>query len=181
MRRAKRANRDKAARVRLLAAEADRHLEAAIRRGARFDAKAVFIVTASGLVAGSSALRAAASPLASWAAIPIGFALLGVASAVWAFWARKIDVPDTRKIVDDHVDGSITPDELEDFLLEVRTKQVLARQEDSDKQAVAVTVGLVMLLLAVATLLTFVIIAGQTPSKEDPHATQAPAAAAIRR
>ena len=96
--------------MRLLAAEADKLLEAAIRRGARFDAKAVCIVTASGLVAGSSALKAAASPLASWTAIPIGFAMLGVASAVWAFWAGKIDVPNTRKIVDDHVDGPITKD-----------------------------------------------------------------------
>lgn len=179
MRKANRADRDKAARVRLLAAEADKHLEAAIRRGARFDAKAVFIVTASGLVAGSSALKAAATPLAPWAVIPIGFALLGVVSAVWAFWARKIDVPDTRKIVNDHVDGPITADDLEDFLLEVRTKQVLDRQEDSDKQAVAVAVGLIMLLLAVATLLAFIVIAGQTPAEREIHATQAPASAAI--
>lgn len=164
--------------MRLLAAEADKHLDAAIRRGARFDAKAVFIVTASGLVAGSSAVKAAVTPLAPWAAIPIGFALLGVASAVWAFWARKIDVPDTRKMVDDHVDGPITPVDLEDFLLEVRTKQVVDRQKHSDKQAVAVAVGLVMLLLAVVTLLAFVVVAGQTPSVGETHATQAPASAA---
>ncbi|NQX22828.1 hypothetical protein [Curtobacterium sp. VKM Ac-2852] len=179
MRRRKRTEIQRSARVRLLAAEVDRHLEAAIRRGARFDAKAVFIVTASGLVAGSSVLRAAASPLAPWAGIPIGFALLGVASAVWAFWARTIDVPDTRKIVNDFVEKPITPDELEDILLEIRTVQVLRREGDSDRQARIVTVGFVMLLLAVTSLLVFVLVAGQFPPEGEPYGTQTPTSAAI--
>lgn len=172
---------DRAARVRLLAAEMDKRLDAAVRRGTRFDTKAGFIVTASGIVAGSSALRAAASPLAVWAGVPIALALCGVAAAIWALWTRSIDVPNGRKIVNGFVDKPVTPEELEDSLLELRTKEVEARDAHADAQGEAVKTGFVMLALAVMALLLFVVAVGQIAPAGDTHGTQPPTPAAIER
>ncbi|MBT1669652.1 hypothetical protein KK092_09685 [Curtobacterium flaccumfaciens pv. flaccumfaciens] len=181
MKRRNKPDAHKPARVRLLAAEMDKRLDAAVRRGTRFDTKAGFIVTASGIVAGSSALRASASPLAAWAGVPIALALCGVAAAVWALWTRSIDVPNGRKIVNGFVDKPVAPEELEDSLLELRTKEVEARDAHADAQGKAVKTGFVMLALAVMALLIFVVAVGQTAPAGDTHGTQAPTPAAIGR
>jgi len=171
----------RAERVRLLAAEMDKRMDAAQRRGSGFDTKAGFILTASGLVAASTAVTAAASRVPALATVPIALALLGIAAAMWALWTRKIDVPDARSIVNDYVDRPMSPERLEDVLLEVRTQEVEKREEHNSGRAWAVTVGFVMLAAAVAALLVFVVIARQVAPAGDTHGTQAPTPAAIQR
>ncbi|WP_157000660.1 hypothetical protein [Leucobacter komagatae] len=169
----------RAARVRLLATEVDKRLDAALRRSAGFDTKAGFILTASGLVAGSSAVTASVSTVPALASIPISLALLGIGAAMWALWTRSIDVPDARKIVDDFVDQPVAPERLEDVLLEVRTKEVEARENHNTSRAKAVTVGFVMLAAAVSALLIFVLVARQVAPVGELNGTPTPTPAAI--
>ncbi|KIP51244.1 hypothetical protein SD72_16600 [Leucobacter komagatae] len=165
--------------MRLLATEVDKRLDAALRRSAGFDTKAGFILTASGLVAGSSAVTASVSTVPALASIPISLALLGIGAAMWALWTRSIDVPDARKIVDDFVDQPVAPERLEDVLLEVRTKEVEARENHNTSRAKAVTVGFVMLAAAVSALLIFVLVARQVAPVGELNGTPTPTPAAI--
>lgn len=169
------------ARVRLLAAEIDKRLEAALRRGAGFDTKAGFILTASGLVAGSSAVTAAASATPALATIPIAFALLGVGAAIWALWTRTIDVPDARKIVDKWAERPEPPEALEKVLLDVGTYEVEVREGHNSGRAKVVTAGFVMLAIAVAALLVFVVFARQVAPVGDTHGTPSTTPAVIER
>ncbi|PZE36948.1 hypothetical protein DEJ31_07310 [Curtobacterium sp. MCPF17_031] len=171
----------RAARVRLLLTEMDKRMEAAIRRGAGFDTKAGFMLTAAGLIAASSAVTATSSTAPALARVPTGLALLAVAAALWALWTRMVNVPDARSIVSGYVNRNASPEHLEDVLLEVRTQEVEAREAHNSHRAEAVTVGFVMLAAAVVALLVFVAVAPQQQPPGAPDATPTPTPAATER
>lgn len=166
------------ARVRLLAAEMDKRLEAAVVRSSGIETKAAFIVTASGLVAGSSALTSAPATLAVWSILPIVLALGGVSTSVRALWTRKVNVPDARRIINTYVDKPLTAKQLEDELFEVRTVEVEERENHNSARATIVTDGFVMLAAPITALLVFVVIVRQIDPSGDTHGPQLQTSAA---
>ena len=148
---------DRQARIRLLASEMERRLDASRERTRGIEMKAGTVITGAGIVAGSSALSADNAPARWLAIVPIMLAAAAVFCAVRALRALTIDVPDGRAIVEEYRNAAALGTAVEEVLLEVRTREIEQREEANDKRIPWVRYGSSILLAAVSSLLVVVI------------------------
>lgn len=89
--------------------------------------------------------------------VPLAYTVAAVVLAVVALWPRKLSVPSGPQMVAAWVYDDLTPAELEDRILEVKSREVAHRDEQNDAKAEWTRDGFVMLLAALVS--AFIVIA----------------------
>ena len=143
-------------RIRLLAAEIEGRLARSLDLTRSIETKSGFVAAAAGLVATGTVPTLADSSLWIVGVIPMALAAVTVAFATRALWPRTVSVPGARLLIDTYVESELTPEELEDHLLEVRTVEVENRDELNEARMKSMKVGFKFL---VACLAAFIIVA----------------------
>ncbi|UNK71729.1 hypothetical protein [Microbacterium sp. H1-D42] len=153
----RRSAEERAKRIRMLNAELDVRRVASSDRTKTIETKATFVVAVAALLASVTGLSLVTLETFLVGLIPLGLMVAAVASAMMALWPRKLDVPSARSLVDTQVESPKTADELDDFILEVKAKEITKRDDQTEERAKHtarafkfVFAGLVFTLLVVA-------------------------------
>jgi hypothetical protein len=87
-----------------------------------------------------------------------------VVVATVALWPRKIRLPSAREVVNRWVDDDgVTAEQLEDNVLEVKTKEVTFRNELNEKRSVLTNWGFSLLIAGLATTMLVVVLNTLSP------------------
>lgn len=169
-------------RIRLLQAQADIALAHSMERTRSIETKASFVVAGAGLIATALIPIAAAADsvlLAGLTIVPLAIAVFTIVYAVRAIRPLALEVPSPRHMIDQYLDSSLSADELEDYILEIRAVEVDKRDLLNDTRWKALRVGFRLLVASMISLVLFAAALGLSP-KEDfvgqtTPATQTPA------
>ena len=180
-----RAERNRVGRIRLLSAELATGLTRAIDRTRSIETKASFIAAAAGLVASATIPTVATGRYWFVAVVPLGLAVVTVIYAARALWPKSLEVSGARLLVDTYVDAEMTPETLEDHLLEVRAVEIEKRDESNIERTKRMTVGFSCLSLSLAALVLIAVLNatflkgnlhdGETSNTPNPTQTSGPA------
>lgn len=149
---------DRAQRVRLLSAELDESRNAAVERSRTTDTKASFLVVAAGFLAGVTGSELVSGETWFIGVVPLGLTLATVVVAAVVLWPRRLRVPSGPDMVKMWVDADMTPEVLEDHILEVKSKEVENRNKQNERKAGLTSWGFLLLIAAMASALAVVII-----------------------
>ncbi len=149
-------------RIRALSAELDVQRQTAVDRGKTQDSKASFVLVVVGLVASVASARLADSSLWVLALLPLIAALAAAAEAVVVLWPRSIKVVDASALTLAWVDSDQTQEQLEDYLLESKRKEILARDDRHRHSTPHLRSAFRLLIVSVAILFAVTIIDGFT-------------------
>lgn len=144
---------DRAARIRLLNAELEVHRTTAQERTRQTETKASFIVVAAGVLASAAGIELITTDTWLVGLVPFGLTIATVAVSTAALWPRPLRVPSARSIVNRWVDVDRSPDDLDDYLLEVKTAEVELRDEQNELRMKWTKRGFRLLLLSLVTVL----------------------------
>lgn len=122
-------------RIRILNTELDVRRVASFDRTKTIETKATFVVAVAALLASVTGLSLVTLDTFLVGLIPLTLMVAAVASAMMALWPRKLDVPSARSLVDTQVESPKTADELDDFILEVKAKEITERDEQTEERA----------------------------------------------
>jgi len=103
--------------------------------------------------------------------------IAAVASAMMALWPRKLDVPSARSLVDTQVESPKTADELDDFILEVKAKEITKRDDQTEERAKHTTRGFKFVFAGLVCTLFVVALNTLSPTwspDDKPQPSQAP-------
>lgn len=147
------AARARAARVSLLAKELDIQGARSVERTRTIETKAVYLLTATAVV-----VAASVSLLGNGAAAFFALCALVVSAGAIIFATRAIrlldlDVPSVGRLVDTYVDSALSASDLEDYLLEVRRREVENRDELNQERTYSLKMGYKWLSASVFVLL----------------------------
>lgn len=148
----------KQARVRLLNEELSQLRAAAVERTRTTDTKASFLVVAAGFLAGVAGSELVNADTWFIGLVPLSLTLATVVVSAMALWPRALSVPSARFVVNQYVDADMTPESLEDHLLEIRTKEVEKRNEQNESKAGLTKWGFILLIAAMASSLAVVVV-----------------------
>jgi hypothetical protein len=154
--------RDRAHRVRLLAAEIDIQVVRTTENTRAIETKSGFIAAAAGLVATVTVTSIADSNFWVVGLIPMAFAVLTVAYATTALWPRAVNVPGARLLIENNLDSAMTPAELEDFLLEVRVVEIENRDTLNEDRTKWMKAGFKLLIWSLGSLILVAVVNGMT-------------------
>jgi len=119
----------------MLNAELDVRRVASSDRTRTIETKATFVVAIAALLASVTGLSLVSLDTFLIGLIPLALMIAAVASAMMALWPRKLDVPSARSLVDTQVESTKTADELDDFILEVKAKEITKRDDQTEERA----------------------------------------------
>lgn len=159
-------------RLRVLSDELDKQRSIVAQRGQSIETKAGFLVVASGLIAtgylavpvvlliGKGA-TGAPKPFGIVSAVdllPLLTSLAAVVMATVAMWPRRTSVLSAQSLVSKWIDACQSPEDLEDYLLETKTREIESRDKRTEKQATALKWGFYLtaasvFLVAASTLI----------------------------
>lgn len=145
-------------RVRLLSAELDASRHAAVERTRSTDTKASFLVVAAGFLAGVTGSELVRAETWFVGIIPLVLTLATVIVSAVVLWPRRLSVPSGPEMVKAWVDADITPEELEDNILEVKSKEVDKRNDQNERKAKLTSWGFVLLIAAMLSALVVVVV-----------------------
>lgn len=148
----------KQGRIRLLSAELDESRRAAVERTRTTDTKASFLVVAAGFLAGVTGSELVREETWFVGIIPLVLTLATVVVSAVVLWPRRLRVPSGPEMVKAWVDADMTTDELEDHILEVKSKEVSNRNDQNERKAEWTKWGFVLLISAMATVLAVVVL-----------------------
>lgn len=146
------------ARVRLLNEELSQLRGAAVERTRTTDTKASFLVVAAGFLAGVAGSELVDSDTWFIGLVPLSLTLATVVVSAMALWPRALSVPSARSVVDTYVNADMSPETLEDHLLEIRTKEVEKRNTQNESKAGLTKWGFILLIAAMASSLAVVVV-----------------------
>lgn len=146
------------ARVRLLNEELSQLRGAAVERTRTTDTKASFLVVAAGFLAGVAGSELVDSDTWFIGLVPLSLTLATVVVSAMALWPRALSVPSARHVVDTYVNANMSPETLEDHLLEIRTKEVEKRNAQNESKAGLTKWGFILLIAAMASSLAVVVV-----------------------
>lgn len=148
----------KLGRIRLLSAELDESRRAAVERTRTTDTKASFLVVAAGFLAGVTGSELVRAETWFVGVVPLALTIATVVVAAVVLWPRRLRVPSGPDMVKMWVDADMTPDDLEDHILEVKSKEVSNRNDQNERKAKMTSWGFVLLIAAMLSALVVVII-----------------------
>lgn len=154
-------------RIRTLSAELDVQRQTAVDRGKTQDSKASFVLVVVGLVASVASARLGHSPLWVLGSLPIVAALAAAAEAVVVLWPRSIKVVDASALTLAWVDSNQTQEQLEDYLLESKREEILARDDRHKRSTPHLRRAFRLLIVSVAILFIVTVIDGFTHTPEE--------------
>lgn len=159
----------RSSRVRLLNVELDSIRQAANERTRSLDSKASFAVVAAGVLAGTTLTGLVNADTYYIGLVPFSLTVGAVIAATFALWPTKMWAPSGRLMVTEWVDKeAMTPEDLEDHLLEVKAREVEKRDEYNERRSTSVKVSLVLLGASlIASLAVVGINEGATSAKRE--------------
>jgi hypothetical protein len=156
----------RAERVRLLSAEMDNVRQASVDRTRSIDSKSSFAIVVAGVVAGA-AFGGLVDPRSCYIGLlPLALTIGSVVAAVVALWPKRLWVTSARDFVNTYVENGMGGDELEDHILEVKTKEVTVRDKYNERRSTATKVSLVLLIASLVAALIVVGINAALPEGE---------------
>ena len=148
----------KPARTRLLSAELDESRRAAVERARTNDTKASFLVVAAGFAAAITGSELVEARTWFMGIIPLLLTLATVVVAAVVLWPRRLSVPSGPEMVAAWVDADMTAEDLEDHILEVKSKEVMNRNKQNERKAKLTSWGFSLLIAAMASALVVVVV-----------------------
>jgi len=148
----------KSARIRLLSAELDESRRAAVERSRTNDTKASFLVVAAGFLAAITGSELVEARTWFVGILPLLFTLATVVVAAVVLWPRRLSVPSGPEMVAAWVNADMTAEDLEDHILEVKSKEVKNRNEQNERKAELTSWGFSLLIAAMASALVVVVV-----------------------
>jgi len=173
----RRSAEERAERIRILNAELDVRRVASSDRTKTIETKATFVVAVAALLASVTGLSLVTLDTYLVGLIPLGLMIAAVASAMMALWPRKLDVPSARSLVDTQVESPKTADELDDFILEVKAKEITKRDDQTEERAKHTTRGFKFVFAGLVCTLFVVALNTLSPTwspDDKPQPSQAP-------
>ena len=143
-------------RIRVLNAELDAIRQAAAERTRSIDSKSSFAVVAAGVLAGATFGGLVDARSCYVGLVPFAFTVASVIAAVRALWPTSVWSPVGRAVVSRWVDDPISGEVLEDSILEVKTREVEARDAYNQRRAKATRWSFVLLIVSLVTALIVV-------------------------
>lgn len=151
-------------RIRLLNDEVVQVRQATVERTKSLETK----LTSVGVTSGALATLTGVKLSQEWGTIQwwsfalsllaIFICLVTMLTAAWGLRLRKLDVPDTRTLVNEWVDSSLTPGALEDALLEVRITEIKSRDKHNESKAKIMKWAFFMLITSFMTTVMSVVV-----------------------
>lgn len=148
--------RERAKRVRLLNTALDAIRHSAVERTRSIDAKSSFVVIAAGVLAGATLASLVTARTYYIGLIPFALTTASVIASIVALWPTKLWAPSGRLVVDTWVDDPIKGVVLDDYLLEVKAREVEARDVNNEHRATATKTGLILLAASLVSALAVV-------------------------
>lgn len=147
---------NRVARIRVLSVELDAIRQAAVERTRSIDSKSSFAVVAAGVLAGATFTGLVDARSWFLGLIPFALTVASVIAAVRALWPTSVWSPVGREVVKRWVDDPISGETLEDSILEVKTREVEAKDAYNQRRARATRVSFVLLIISLITALIVV-------------------------
>ena len=120
------------------------------------DTKASFVVVAAGVLASATGLTLVRPETLYLGLVPFALTIATVVVSTVALWPRSLHLPSGRQIVDTWVDADISPERLEDMLLEVKAQEVHNRDTQNEMKASWTKWGFVLLIASLVSALSLV-------------------------
>jgi hypothetical protein len=170
--------RQRLARIRLLNDELDRLRIAAFERTRSIDTKTSFVVVAAGVLASATFDNLVTGATSFVGLLPFGLTVATVWAAAVALWPTAIKQPTGQALVKRWVDACETPEQLEDYLLEMKAHEIQLRNENNERRSGALKSGFRLLIAALVTAflvagLNMALVGGNN-GKTDPTQIQTP-------
>jgi hypothetical protein len=140
----------------VLSEELDVIRHAALERTRGIDSKSSFAVVAAGVLAGATFTGLVTAKSFYLGMIPFAFTIASVIAAVKALWPTWVWAPSARAVVNRWVNHTISQEDLEDCILEVKVREVEARDAYNERRAKATKLSLVLLIVSLSTALIVV-------------------------
>lgn len=90
--------------------------------------------------------------------LPLLLTLATVVVAAVVLWPRRLSVPSGPEMVAAWVDADMTGEDLEDHILEVKSREVKNRDKQNERKAALTSWGFSLLIAAMASALVVVIL-----------------------
>lgn len=139
--------RERLARIRLISLELDHIREAAIERSRSIDSKSSFIIVAAGFVTGATSTDLVTSTSFYVGLVPVALTVASMVAAVIALWPTRLWAPIGRSLVTAWVEDPVTVESLEDNILEVKAREIEARDAYNERRSTATRWSFVFLVL----------------------------------
>lgn len=162
----RRAN-ERRGRIQLLRAELDVQGERSVERTRTIETKSAYTVTAAAVVVGASIPILSLGSFGLFAVAPLILAAVTIYHATRAIRPLTLDVPSARQIVDIYLDADMTPLDLEDHLLELRTVEIEKRDDLNSTRSRAMALGFKFLTASVSALVLAALLSGALMMSED--------------
>lgn len=147
----KKVERERLARIRLLSLELDHIRQVAIERSRSIDSKSSFIIVAAGFVTGAT-FTGLVSPASFYIGlVPVAFTVGSMVAAVIALWPTKLWSPIGRSLVSAWVEDPMTAETLEDSILEVKAREIEARDAYNERRSKATRISFRLLIAGLIT------------------------------
>ena len=153
-----RPDQERIKRIRLLNAELDTLRVASTERTRTIETKASFIVLTSGAISSVTGPSLVTNKTCFVGLLPLGLIIASVALAAVALFPRGLSVPSARRVVDQWVNASMSAEELEDSLLEVKAKEIEGRDSQNERRAKLTYWSFVLLLCGLFTTVFMIIL-----------------------
>lgn len=147
------ASRERLQRIRLLSSELDTLRNAAIERTRSIDTKSSFVVVAAGVLAGATFTGLVDARSWYLGLVPFALTVATIIAAAVSLWPSTIDSPSGRFLVTRWVNASERMEAMEDYILEVKVREIEKRNSKNEKRAKATKSAFVLLVSGVVTAL----------------------------
>lgn len=131
---------------------------AAVERTRTTDTKASFLVVAAGFLAGVAGSELVSAETWFVGIVPLVLTIATVVVSAVVLWPRRLSVPSGPEMVKNWVAANITVEQLEDNLLEVKSREVEKRNHQNERKAKLTSWGFVLLIAAMLSALVVVVI-----------------------
>lgn len=145
---ARRRRRVREKRIQLLSAELDVQRAVSIERSRSIESKASHVVVVAGVLVSVAGPSLVSADTCYVGIVPLVLTVVAVIESTFALWPRGISVPSAREMVDRWADAQMSSAELEDFILEVKAKEIVNRDELNEKRAKKAKCGMRFIVLA---------------------------------
>lgn len=144
--------------IRLLSAELDKPRRAAVERTRTTDTNALFLLVAAGFLEGVTGSEIVGAETWYVGLVSLVLTLATVVVSAVVLWPRRLRVPSGPEMVKRWVDADMTPEDLEDCILEVKSTEVRNRNEQKGLKTELTKWGFVLLIAAMASALVVVVL-----------------------
>ena len=141
------------ARIVALKKELDVQGSRSTERTRTIETKAAFTATVAAVVIAASISMLTSTPAGAFATLPLTLAITTVVISTRAIRPLSLEVVSARKLLTKYVDNEMSPEELDDHLLEIRVREIEQRDLLNVKRAWVMVWGFRLLAASVVTLL----------------------------